>query len=315
MKSDGIFFLGVLAFFFILWFATGGPTKPISFAGPYITPITDVDTVQQGYGEPVPTTLNISGNGSGGGSIWSNIMNIESSIANLQRRSSDIRAFGEASPHQGSVSVSSTGGVSAEDPDREYVTIRASGSAPVDITGWRLVSGASGRSARIPSGAPLPRSGRVNDTSRIVLSPGEEAIVITGDSPIGVSFKENKCTGYLASNQEFYPTLSLQCPAAYDIFDRFYGGNELRDDACYERMRSTSLCRTPETSGMTRACRDLIDDYLTYPGCVAKHRYDSNFAGRTWRIYLEERRELWKPSRDAVKLVDADGKTVDLVTY
>lgn len=309
MKSDGIFFLGVLVFFFILWYATGGPSKPISFAGPYITPITDVDTVQQGYGEGG------SFGSAGGGNVWTNIMNIESSIASLQRRSSDIRAYGEASPYEGQVTVTGTGGVYSEDEDLEYVTLRASGDQAVDITGWRLVSGASGKSARIPEGAALPRSGRVNDTGPIVLAPGEEAIVVTGDSPKGVSFKENMCTGYFAQNQDFYPVLSAQCPYAYDEFDRFFTGNELRDDRCYERVRSAQTCRTPDDNNVSRACEQLIDDYLTYNGCVNKHRYDSRFPGRTWRVYLERSGELWKSSRDAVKLVDKEGRTVDLYTY
>lgn len=316
MKSDGIFFLGVLTFFFILWYATGGPTKPISFAGPYITPITDVDTVQQGYGDDVNTSWSSSfGSSWSGGNIWSSITNIESNIASLQRRSSDIRAFGEASPFEGLVTVSGTGGVYSEDEDLEYITLRASGNQAVDITGWRLVSGASGKSARIPEGASLPRSGRVNDTDRIVLNPGEEAIIVTGDSPKGVSFKENMCTGYFSESQTFYPALSLQCPYAYDEFDRFFTGNELKDDKCYERMRSTQTCRTPDDSNVSRACQNLIDDYLTYSGCVEKHQYDSRFAGKTWRIYLERSDELWKPSRDAIKLVDREGKTVDLYTY
>lgn len=318
MRSDGLFFLGIIAFFFILWYASGGPTKPISFAGPYITPITDVDTVQEGYGDG--SSLSLSANDGSSGNFWSDLMNIQGTIATLQRSSSEVRAYGEASPFEGQVSVTASG-VGAEDPDEEYVTLRASGDKPVDITGWRLVSGSSGRGARIPEGAALPRSGRVNDTGRIVLQPGEQAIVVTGESPTGVSFKENKCIGYLSKAQRFHPSLGSSCPAAYDEFDRFFSGNELRDDRCYELMQQTSSCTTPKDSGMSRACIALIDDYLTYNGCVEHHRYDTDFDERTWRIYLEyedrsgDPDELWKSSRDAVKLVDADGKTVDLYTY
>jgi hypothetical protein len=316
MQSDGLFFFGVLAFFFILWLSTGGPTKPISFAGPYISPITDVDSVQYGYGDAEA----YPGYGSSGGGIWSNIMDIENTLSSLQRDSSEIRAFGEASPARGQVTVSASG-VSATDPEQEYVTLYASGSQSVDITGWRLVSGSSGRGARIPEGAALPSRGRVNDTGRIILNPGEEAIVITGESPNGVSFKENMCTGYLEQSQTFYPALQTQCPAPYEEFDRFFTGNELRDQKCYDRVRSTSSCMTPDDDGMSGACLRLIDEYLSYNGCVEKHRNDSRFAGRTWRIYLEyedrdgDPAELWKPNRDAVKLIDADGKTVDLHTY
>ena len=51
MRSEFLFFLAMLVVFFVLWLAGGGPSKPISFAGPYITPITNVDQTQVGYGE------------------------------------------------------------------------------------------------------------------------------------------------------------------------------------------------------------------------------------------------------------------------
>ncbi len=308
MKSDGIFFLGVLAFFFILWFASGGPSRPISFAGPYITPITDVDTLQEGYGDG--TTYDVAD----GATIWSRIIDVEGTIADMQRNNSDLRLYGEESPLKGQVRVTASG-TGSENPDTEYVTLRASGNSAVDITGWRLVSGASGRGERIGEGAALPRSGRVNDTARIVLQPGEEAIVVTGESPLGVSFKENMCTGYFATRQTYSPSLSRQCPSASDEFDRFFTGNELRDDACYYRMQSTSPCTTPSDRDVSSRCIRLIDEYLDYNGCVEHHRNDSQFPGRTWRIYLDDDREMWKSSRDAVKLLDANGKTVDLYTY
>lgn len=307
MKGDGIFFLGVLAFFFILWFATGGPSKPISFAGPYITPITDVDTVQQGYGDTPAADF--------GSGVWSDI------IGGSFSGGTNIGGASNPSPYRGQVRVSGTGGTSSEDPDREYVVLRVSGKDSIDITGWRLVSGASGRGARIPEGAALPRSGRVNDTGRIMLNPGDEAIVVTGEAPTGVSFRENKCTGYFMSRQEFYPSLSNQCPSPYQEFEKYYEGNELRDDKCYTLMRSSPSCRTPSDSGVSNACSTLIDDYLTYNGCVEHHRNDADFAGDTWRIYLEYENsrgrsdDLWKSSRDAVKLLDSEGRTVDLYTY
>ncbi len=316
MKSDALFFLGVIGFFFILWFSTGGPTRPISFAGPYITPITDVGVVSTGYGS---TEAGYQG-AFGGDSIWSSIMGIENRVATLQREASDIRAYGESSPYEGLVTVS-IGDVGATDPDREYIRLYASGSESVSITGWRLVSGASGRGVRIPEGVEIPSRGRVNTTDTIVLKPGDSAIVITGEGPNGVSFRENMCTGYLGESQTYYPPLTNQCPAPYDEFDKFFTGNELRDEKCYDLMRASPSCKTPSDRGMSNACIRLIDEYLTYNSCVEKHRYDSRFAGKVWRIYLEyegkrnDEDDLWKPSRDAIKLLDAEGKTVDLYTY
>ncbi len=309
MKGDGLFFLGIIAFFFILWYVSGGPTKPISFAGPYITPITDVDTVQEGYGDA---------DAGFGTSVWGSIMGIEDRVARIQREASDIRAYGTASPLAGAVRVS-PGSASDEDPDREYVVLANVSEKPVAITGWTLVSGATGKSARIPEGSLLPRMGSVNQAAPIVLAPDQEAIVVTGDSPIGISFRENACTGYFEERQDFYPTLTNACPDAADEFDRFYEGNELRDDACYELVRDTPSCTRPNERGtrVSNACSTLIDSYLSYNGCIDHHYHESTFAGDTWRVYLDydRRGDLWKESRDAIKLLDAEGKTVDLYTY
>lgn len=316
--SDAFFFIGVLLFFFILWFASGGPTRPISFAGPYITPITDVNTVQEGY--RVESTG--SSGSSSSGNIKNDLIQAQDTLARLKRSSSELKAFGEASPYRGIITVG-YGGVSATDPDQEYVTVRLSSSATenVTISGWQLVSGATGKRLRIPQGTSLPRSGRVNDVGPITLTPGDEAIIVTGESPTGVSFKENMCTGYFAEHQRFYPQLSQYCPSPMTEFNEYYTGNKLGDDTCYQLMQRTSQCRTPDANTLRSTCYQLISNRLTYSGCVATHRYDPRFQLATWRIYLEHEDsdgdpvEFWKPSRDSVKLLDASGKTVDMVTY
>jgi hypothetical protein len=50
MQSEGAFFLVLLGFLFILWVYTGGSSKPISYSGLYITPITGLGQTQVGYG-------------------------------------------------------------------------------------------------------------------------------------------------------------------------------------------------------------------------------------------------------------------------
>ncbi len=316
MQSDGLFFVGILAFFFILWFVSGGPMKPISFAGPYITPVTNANTVQSGYGAGATTKTSAST-----GSPLVQIQNIQNSVAQLQRNASTVRAFGQASPYQGQVKVTSQGNASATDPAKEYVIIRNNGKEPIDITGWTISSSANALSERIPRGALIPSKGSVNDMSDIMLAPGDQAFVHTGESPLGISFRENMCIGYLGQDQAFYPSLSNSCPSARDEFDRFYVGNEYRDDVCYQRIQSTPLCKTPDDTGrISSYCLNLIDNYLSYNGCVQNHKLDVRFAGTTWHIYLQHENndgdsvEMWKSSHEAIKLLDKDGKTVDLYT-
>ncbi len=332
MQSDGLFFLAILAFFFVLWLAGGGPTNPISFSGPYITPVTDTGQTQIGYGGgswvrgitvvgTLPSVRNEE--------VRSGIINAEYKLADLQLEAKKQALFGTPSPKRGLVRI--TGGTFSETrPSQEYVTIQVSSNADEDITitGWRLQSIATGKSAVIGSGSSLPVNGTVNGSEPIRLSKGGRAYIITGESPIGGSFAENMCTGYLARSQTFYPSLSERCPSASDEFDRNFTGNQYRDTSCYTLVRNTSSCTTPdERSGISSACLNLIDSRLTYNGCVSAHRYDSFFASGVWRIYLNRTEitrsnkstsdygDLWKPSRDGVKLLDENGLTVDLYTY
>ena len=74
-------------------------------------------------------------------------------------------------------------------------------------------------------------------------------------------------------------------------------------------------------------CLSLIDTYLTYNGCVASHQFDAQFSSDSWRIYLGRTEltrkndstrtygDLWKETRDGIKLLDENGLTVDLYTY
>lgn len=318
-----MFFLALFLFFFVVWFVSGGPTRPISFAGPYITPITDVDQTQQGYGATstwlggIPDVIS---NGFSGAfsqtEIRGRLMTAEDELRRLEDLKRDVDAFGDPSPYKDQVSITSvSAGTSAKD---EYVTIQVSGSAPgpISITGWRLKSVASGKSDTIERGTELPRAG-VNETGNIVLQPGDQATIATGDSPIGVSFRENMCVGYFSERQTFVPNLWSSCPTATSEFERYYEGNQLRDDKCYSYVQSLPTCRSASNppANLTYACTSFLDEYLDYRGCVDAHRTESRFKQNRYRVYLERGEKLWKSSREAIRLLDQNGKTVDLYTY
>ena len=333
MQSEFLFFVAMMVFFFVLWLAGGGPSKPISWSGPFITPVTNVGQTQVGYGEGGQWVRGINVTGSLPGASYeearSGLSHIEYQLNDLQIEAKKQALFSTPSPLRGQVRITG-GSFSTTNPDQEYLTVEVSSSAnePVTITGWRLVSIATDKGATIGGGTRLSRVGTVNSTEPIRLYPGERAYVVTGESPIGGSFAENMCTGYLENSQSFYPSLSRRCPSPSDEFDRFFSGNPYKDNGCYTLMRETSSCTTPdERSGLSASCLSLIDSRLTYNGCVASHRYDSRFETEVWRIYLgrteitrqddSTRRygELWKSSRDGIKLLDENGLTVDLYTY
>lgn len=294
--GDAWLIIGIFAFAFVLWASTGGPDRPISFAGPYITPITDVGDIQEGYGE----------DSWGIRSLWSS-------------RSSGSRDTeedaGTPSPAQGDVSiVSGAGGPSSSDPATEYIAIRAS-SAPgdIDITGWRLVSLKTGAEARIAQGTVTPGS---SVTSNIILHPSDEAIITTGSSPAGSSFRENMCTGYFASTRTYVPRLENSCPSPTQELGDFFEGTATNYDSCREYVSEFSRCETATVTGsMPSACRRFIEDRLNYAGCVRVHQSDPGFMGDRWRIYLGSSKQLWRSDNETIRLLDREGRTVDQYSY
>jgi len=89
----------------------------------------------------------------------------------------------------------------------EYLTLSIIGSYsdPIRISGWTLTNGTS--TTGIPEGAVLLQQGIVNTEAPITLYPGERALIITGPSPVGTSFRINTCSPLLEKFQSFTPSL------------------------------------------------------------------------------------------------------------
>ncbi|MCI0597675.1 hypothetical protein L0Y34_01200 [Candidatus Parcubacteria bacterium] len=301
--GDVFFFLGILLLFFLLWVAGGGPNRPISFAGPFLRPISSVGTTAQPYGDPS------QGFGSFGTGIsiggWGATVGVTTSGA------------ARTSSQQGAVTfLPDTYGAKNRDAEDEYLTITASSlaSGEISMAGWTLMSKETGQGAPLPQGTEVAEAGRVNQLRPITLKPGDTAIVATGRSPVGISFRENTCTGYFEERQDFSPALALGCPTPYQEYLRFRGAE---DDECAAFVRSIPYCSAPTSvpDDIHGSCEEFVDDYLNYNGCVSAHRNDSNFEGRTWRIFLGERDELWRASRETILLLDAEGNVVDSLSY
>ncbi len=274
-------FFGIMLIIFLAWVVTGGPSRPLSLTGPYLG--TNGVSVS---GTPsyvsAPQTVGVGTTQSG-------------SVVSLLR---------------------DTSGASSTDENKEYITIMISSLAngPVSTAGWRLVSAKTGRGASFPRGTEVPQSGKVNTLTAIELAPGSTAMITSGRSPIGVSFRENKCTGYLEERQDFYPPLNQNCPTPFQELARFYDADDSR---CAEYVRGISYCsaETRSSSKISASCEDFVDEHLNYNGCVRSHTRDSDFANGTWRIFLGSDDELWKRSGETIELIDAGGNVLDRLSY
>lgn len=230
-----------------------------------------------------------------------------------------VTSLGNPSPYAGSVRLSGSA-VWESDPRQEYVELTASYtlSAPVTISGWSLQSALSGVRVYIPEAAPIFNLGTINNVAPVILISGDSAIVTSGASPVGVSFRENECTGYLGEQQAFTPELSQECPAPSEILPQTAENLQKYGGSCFDYVTGLRSCSFPGTSlpsSLSQACKSFITSNLSYNGCVSTSRAQNSFARPTWRLFLNRTSELWNNSHDAIRLLDTQGRTVDVLTY
>ncbi|HCR52757.1 TPA: hypothetical protein DIV48_03935 [Candidatus Kaiserbacteria bacterium] len=320
MEHDAWFFIGVFVFIFLIWVATGGPLHPLAFTGPTLA---QPDVLGGGTYLQLPR----ASFGTGGSNVvLPGSSSGESSYGAPSGATPPVGrvpgvAFSLPSPYSNIVSMNSyVSNASSSDPGTEYVEISVAqnASASIKLTGWILESGATGNAEIIPKGTRVPTSGVVNAQDDIVLEPGERAIIISGESPVGASFRENKCIGYFGSFQKFSPSLPLNCPSASAELSSFYGTPYIHDPSCIDYGNTLLRCQVaiPSSSAeLSNTCQSFIETRLNYNGCVTAHRADSDFNGDTWRIYLGREEHMWRAKHEVVKLLDDRGKTVASFNY
>lgn len=147
----------------------------------------------------------------------------------------------------------------------------------------------------------------------ILLNPGDRAIISTIPSPRGFNFKVNKCSGYLAQAQRYYPSLDSFCPHISLL-------KEAKDmtEKCERYINSIGYCTTPIISfqtGIDDKCSNFISQHASYPGCVADFKKDSDFDRREWRIYLGLTREFWNNRGENIRVFDQRGESLFEISY
>jgi hypothetical protein len=188
MRADGLFVITAIFFIFAAWVATGGPTRPISQAGPYITPVTRSGEESQGYRYIVPTNpINTSSYPKQvAGGAGENI----SSGAN-----GFTRTVGTGDGGSDLYIEHSTIGPAFTNPNQEYVALVNVGGSETNVDGWHLESDA--------------RRGRVSLGSERIPAGGK-LIVVTGRSSARDALRDEVCEGrttaciFLNRNLELY---------------------------------------------------------------------------------------------------------------
>jgi len=198
------------------------------------------------------------------------------------------------------------------EPNKEYVVLKINPKIGESV----LLSDISlenneGDKIRLPQASALPLQGVVNKTEEIKISRDINVIISSGQSPLGVSFRENKCTGYLGQFQNYYPPLEKECPAQIDTVTEHNIG--LLPD-CRAYVESLPMCETklydfPEN--VAPSCQVIVRSYIHYNACVEAHRDDSDFYLPIWRLYLNGAEEFWK-NGDTIKILNENGELLNI---
>lgn len=337
MNEDVKWLFGLIIVFGIVWFVTGGLNKTTS-KEPFIKPLLNTDQVEvYGNNSVVRTTTNnspgISAVGPSIGSSNQRVANSERSQIAIDNIKASLERSGiqtetikielallaeknSASPLSGKISIGSvTYGRTSS--DGELVILRASSAnnEKVLLTGLRLESVISGRGATIAKGVQLPFQNQINTEQPIYLSPGETVYILTGRSPLGMSFRLNKCTGFFSQFQSFNPSIPSRCPNPSS--ESLPPPANQYNDQCLNYINSLSGCRVIITPPLdiSPECQRYVTTEINYSKCVDRHKNDSDFYDPEWRVYLGRDDALWKNQREIIHLLDKNGKIVDVATY
>ncbi len=231
----------------------------------------------------------------------------------------DPKTFGNPSPHARQIEIVGQGGAAESEPSSEYIELHADAgnTAPINLNGWTLQSAVTGTRIPILTAASPFLMGIINSLQVVVLNPDGRLIVNSGQSPVGVSFRENICTGYLQQYQNFHPDLNRACPDPTLVFPETPENLQRYGSACFDYIQSLPHCAfnksiPPELSPL---CKAYISNTFSYNGCVQMFRTDPNFQIDLWRVYLNSPRDLWQNTHDIIRLLDQEGRTVDVLTY
>lgn len=306
-KSDLIFVILIIIALGFVWVFTGGPERTRNNQGLFLKPPAPLDSGET-YGKTNAdrsSTRVDTGSGSSGDST--------------DAEQADANTISSQFENKISIKSSSTG-PRKDSADTEYLTLTASrrNNEKISITGWKLESIISKKQIAIGGAVEVYRSGVVNSEPALRLAPGETVIIATGRSPIGASFRTNKCTGYLEQFQDFSPKLSKQCPRPNDEFDDIVSSIPVTDNVCEDFVDNISRCEMELSAfplGISNQCTEFISKTINYTGCVKIHRDDLDFLGSEWRVFLNRDSELWRDRRETIRLIDSDGKVVDTFTY
>ena len=144
----------------------------------------------------------------------------------------------------------------------------------------------------------------------IVVASHTEMILTLGQSPLGVSFRENACSSYLRGTVPLSPPTNLQCPRLNE-----YPGWSSLDVSCKLLIDTLPRCSviSPEHIGeVASACNYFLRTAPTYSGCVDSIGSSSL---PIWRVFLDAHENFVHNNGGEITLLDERGRIIDIFPY
>lgn len=307
---DLFIFIGILVLMFFVWLFTGGPTRYISQKGPFLEPPAPISS-GDAYG--IDPTLQYVGAKPGAIAQQSTSPSTQPVDPDTGAILPDIPFVPQAVTAQQIKGIEgSTDRVQifrgTTDTNRsvngEYLIIFNPENKPAfTLTGTTLESDTL--VAHIGGAADLPLAGTAAHETPVVLPPGGFALIETGVSPLGFSFRINDCSGYLGQFLSFTPRIKKECPTPLSEAPAAIS------QSCPAFLGAIPRCSAlyygaPISQGdATQQCISFAQTQLSYNSCATRHSGDAGFKQKEWRIYLGSSKRLWDNKND-IKLFDGN---------
>lgn len=177
----------------------------------------------------------------------------------------------------------------SEGGDYLIVSLRDKVLDPIKLSGLKIEI--ANKQVTIPQGASTFIASQVNKLDDIYLAPSEKAYINIGRSPVGVSFRENLCSGYLAETQNFTPKFVGSCPRTAP------------PTGCESEFASIPKCTSPIkiNHAFTPLCLEAVLRF-NYNDCLTENLNQKGFLGQ-WRIYLNQEDDFKFEKGEKVELV------------
>ena len=303
------------------WLFLGGLSRMVNNMGIFVKPPSPVNTGET-YGkvsfwEKFRNQENINTSISEEERIAIELKQAEEEIKKVEEALERLKEEKTVSPYKGQVEIRKCLGYKT-DTDEEYIELTTTipTGEKIQISDWTLKSEMTGTEIKIGNASKLPYTSQINTEYPVFISNKDKVIIVSGRSPIGVSFQINKCSGYLEQFQDFEPCINKECPLVKDEDLPIIGPNSFDDD-CLDYIDKISRCETPLTYpfGMQYECQTYLTNEINYNSCINREKNEVDFYKPEWRIFLDRTNQLWKKDREIIKLLDAQKKVVDIYSY